>query len=202
MQLEKASGRWLLFVTADVRPSSLASDTMIKLCKAIFENVQESESFRKETSSLFECEAGQIEQAVVSAAKTEGLAFLRIFSLGFAKWLLHMARNKEWDVLTHAPYCYSTTPRGDPTPTLTCLAFEFRKRAGLRDPLGITRARPAPSGAGDDTSVRAVDRVAKMENLDQKMTTEHELRAEMARRLKDRLGEAGYPPDVLEEIEA
>ena len=202
LQLDAPVGRWLLFVTADVRPDSLAEDALDGLCRAIFENLGENGDFRGGASSLFGCDDADVEAAIEVASGNEGLAFLKVFSLGFAKWLLHLARGRQWEVLTHTPYCYSTRPQGDGTPTLACLAFEFRRRAGLRDPIGIVQAPPAPPGINQDTSVRAADKVAIMENVDRMMEAEPGVRAQMAERLKLLLREAGYHPAVLAAIEA
>ena len=201
LQLDSTVGRWLLFVTADVRPDSLAEDTLDGLCRVIFENLGENGDFRGEASSLFDCDDAGVEVAIESASGNEGLAFLKVFSLGFAKWLLHLARGRQWEVLTHTPYCYSTRPQGDDTPTLACLAFEFLRRAGLRDSIGIARAVPAPPGIDQDTSVRAAKMVAAMENVDRTMETDPDVRARMAEHLRRLLGEAGYGPELLALIE-
>ena len=203
LQLELMTGRWMLFVTADVRPYSIARETLRGLCEAIFENAKENETFRNRAAPLLDATETDIRAAVRSASEKPGMAFLQLFSLGLAKWFLHLARLKNWDMKTHHPYCYSTMPAGDETPSMACLAFEFLPPAsGLQDSFGVVRAEPAPEPERGDTSTRAAVKIGGMANADCEISSNKKLRDRMIESLRELLDEAGYDPVVLEQIGA
>ena len=199
LQLEIKTGRWLLLVTADAHPDSIARATLNRLCDAIFSNAEQSEDFRCRAGDLFGAPELDIRTAVERAAQTVGEGFLRVFSLGIAKWLLALARERRWDMKTHRPYCYSTMPRGDETPSMVCLAFEFLPPApGLSDPLAVTRAQPRPMAVREDMSLRAAKVIGQLENADSRLRGDESLRMRMTENLRRLLGEVPYHPAALE----
>ena len=200
LQLEIMTGRWLLFVTADARPDSIARETLEKLCNAIFANAEESEDFRIRAAPLLDPQEADIRAAADRASKKAGEGFLRLFSLGLAKWLLALAHKRSWEMKTHLPYCYSTMPHGDETPSMACLAFEFLPPRSLLDPFEVTRAQPAPTTVREDTSLLAADRIGLLENADSLMRSDKSLHSHMVQELRHLLKEAGYSATVLEEI--
>ena len=203
LQLELKASRWLLFLTADARPDSIANATMNSLCEAIRLNAQESEDFRRRARGLLHAEELDIETAMERASETVGEEFLRLFSLGIAKWLLALGRQRRWAVKTHRPCCYTTMPEGDETPSMACLAFEFiPPDPGLSDPFEVSRARPTPPRNLQNMSVLAANAVSDIENADTRMKSDDSLRGRMAKRLRALLLEAGYPQTVLQGIDA
>lgn len=201
LQFELKTGRWLLFLTTDVRPDSLAAKTLKGLSQAIFSNADLDEEFRAIALPLLDAGAGDIRQAVEAASAGPGMRFLQLFGLGMAKWFLHLARDKNWDMKTHHPFCYSTMPAGDETPSMVCLAFEFLPPPpGLHDEFRVARAQPAPEPAHEDTSLRAAAKMADMANADCRIKTNAQLRAQMAEKLRALLAEAGYDQTVLQEL--
>lgn len=201
LQLELKKGRWLLFVNADVRPGSVAEQTLGKLCDAIFHNAEANEEFRNRALPLLDPGGTDIRAAAETAAGEAGVTFLRLFGLGLAKWFLSLARSKNWNMKTHHPFCYSTMPRGDETPSMACLAFEFLPPPpGLQDPHGVVLARPAPGGRHGDTSIRAAERMEEMANADWRLRNDEPLCARLTETLRDLLEEVGYPPAVLAAI--
>lgn len=202
-QFGKKADSWLLFVTADVRHDSFAPETLTSLCNAIFENAKENPNFQNKVLSLFDQKGINIKTVVKEASCSPGDKFLKLFSLGFAKWLLHLAHEKGWDMKTHSAYCYSTEIKGNNTPTMACLAFEFLPpQSGLEDPFDVTNAAPAVAREAVDRSLHAITKVANMANLDRRMKSCNALRKEMTQKTKELLEEAGYPPAVLRELEA
>lgn len=197
-QFATKSGRWLLFVTADIRHNSIAAETLCRLCKAIYQNADEDEGFRNSVLSLFGENDADITSIVSEISGHTGEKFLKLFSLGFAKWLLHLARAKEWDMHTHSTYCYSTKGKEDETPTMVCLAFEFLPPPpGLHDRFQVSRAEPIDIGQSQDTSIRVVTKISEMANLDNRMRACANLREQMVERTKQLLKEIGYSPEVL-----
>ena len=203
LQLEPKAGRWLLFVSADVRPDSIHGDTLDGLCNAIFANADANADFRGIATRLLDSDGTDIRVAAGRASEAPGMEFLRLFSLGLAKWVLHLARGKDWDIWTHYPYCYSTMPEGDDRPSMACLAFEFLPPAGgLEDRFGVVRAEPTRVPARENTAVRAANKIGAMTNADARMRVDEALRIRMIEQLRRLLEEAGYGAGVLEEIGA
>ena len=203
MQVELMSAPWLLFVTADARPDSIAGPTLQKLCDPIFANADESDEFHEGAVDLLDPDREDVRRAVSAASTTAGTPFLHLVSLGLAKWFLHLVRGKTWEMKTHMPYCYSTMPEGDDTPSMVCLAFEFLPPPpGLEDPFGVARAKPAKRTVPEDTSLRAIRMVRMMMNADVRMQADQPLRERMIQNLYNLLKEAGYAPAALDALGA
>ena len=201
-QFANKTVRWLLFVTADIRHNSIAAETLCRLCQAIYQNADENENFRNSVLSLFGENNTDITGVVSEVSSHTGEKFLKLFSLGFAKWLLHLARAKEWDMNTHRTYCYSTAGNEDETPTMVCLAFEFLPPPpGLHDPFRVSRAKPISIKQGRDTSIRVATKISEMENLDNKMRANTDLRKQMVAQTEKLLKEAGYSSEALRELQ-
>ena len=203
LQFQFMTGRWLLFVTTDVRRESIARQTLDKFRSVIFKNADTNDNFRHVAGLLFGAGAVDIRAAVQAASERTDLVFLKLFSLGLAKWLLHLAREKMWDMETHDSYCYSTRPENDARPSMACLAFEFLPPApGLEDPFAVVRVPPAPSPERGDTSVRAAEKVRDMADADERIASDSELRRRMTQILRECLEEAGYGAEALARLEA
>ena len=193
-------GAWLFFLTTDARPDSVAEETVCRLWGTVEENASGDIKFRRKVLSLF----GLPDDADISGlhklVSHLGEKFLRLFSLGFGKWLLHLASENNYRMKAHSAYCYSTTAQGDETPTMACLAFEFfRKKPDQADPFGVARSNQkpvCPPHAGPSDAVRVAKKIGEMDNLDLKMK-DNQLRRAMADTTKSLLEEAGYPPEVL-----
>ena len=201
-QLAYKTGSWLLFVSTDVRHDSIETTTLCRLCDAMLANAKKNTSFRSKVLSMLDREKTDIEEATAEAFKSPGEKFLKLFSLSFAKWLLHLAHTKNWEIKMHTAYCYSTEVHGNDVPTMACLAFEFLPPPpGLQDDFQVVRVEPAIAGNPDDTSIRAFTKVASMENLDRRMQVCQTLRKNMAERTRELLKEAGYSESVLMELQ-
>ena len=201
LQLELNCGRWLLFVTTHAQTGSFAEPTLEQLWSAIFENAAENEDFREGAGDLLNAGTKSIQEAVQIASQRVGVSFLQLFSLGLAKWFLHLVGGKGWDMQTHVPYCYSTMPQGDDTPSMVCLAFEFLPPpAGLEDRFGLGCAKPMVTEQREDTSARAIDKIREMTDADAKIRSDPALRARVTQNLCRGLAEVGYPSSVLAEL--
>lgn len=200
LQLELKTGRWLLFVTAHVEPGSISDETLNGLCEAIFENADDNEDFRTTALPLLNAGQADIREAVDAASGEAGMTFLRLFGLGMAKWFLHLAQSKQWNMKTHHPFCYSTMPGGT-TPSMACLAFEFvPPPPGLHDQFQVALAEPAPGPILGDMSIRAAQKIREMANADCRIRTNEQLRTRMVENLRNLLEEAGYAQALLAEI--
>ena len=201
-QLDNKSSHWLLFISTDIRPTSLNQDTFSQMHEAIFKNAKFSESFREKVLSMFGKNDVEIESVVAGAANSCGEEFLKLFALSISKWLLHLARSKNWNMTTHDTYCYATGSSGNYAPTMVCLAFEFMPPLhGLNDPHSVARAQPAVGNEPGDTSIQAANMVADMENVDCRMKLCRKLREKMTNQVRQLLEEACYDAATLDELE-
>lgn len=202
-QLDSKSRPWLLFLTTDARSNSLDIDVLRKFESRIAENANENGNFRDILLSTFSGSAIDVQSTVEKMFSSQGKMFLKSFSLGFAKWMIHLVKNKGWNVKTHSTFCYSTNYKGKQhEPTIVSLAFEFvPPPPTLVDPMMVSRAKPATGKNLEDTSVRAANKVSEMEDLDDKMESFPTLRNEMVETTKELLKEAGYKEEVLQEID-
>ena len=203
LQLRAMKGSWLLFVTMDVRPTSIAGGTLDKLCDTIFRNADANSAFARLAATVLGPKSADVRAAARAASTKPGVVFLRLFSLGLAKWLLHLATGESWDMKTHHPYCYSTTKRKEGAPSMTSLAFEFLPPPPrLHDPFGVTRAKSIPSPQREDRSVRAAKKIRDMADADARVDSDEPLRNRVGANLRRGLEEAGYPSVLLEHLSA
>lgn len=194
------SGSWLLFLTNDVRRSSLSTDAMTKFSRAIIDNAKKNEAFSRAAIKNLEPGQEDIEHAIAAAADGSGGVFMKLFAMGFAKWLLDLAKARQYGVKMHNSYCYSQASNGSEI-TMPCLAFEFLgPNPGLQDSLGVARVPPKEGGTAEDLSVRIAEKVSKIMDLDGLMRSDDATRLEMAENMRALLREAGYAEVALESV--
>lgn len=198
MQLARSPGRWLLFLTTDARPDNFAKETLGKLNEAIRTNAASDDGFAKAACEVLGTASGPIDIAINTAGALRGAPFLKLVSLGLGKWLLHLAESKGWTVKMERSYFYSTTKTSETYPSMPCLAFEFvPKNEGLNDPYGVTKAKPATPANVKNPSMRVLEKVSEMSDLDSLMDTDATLREEMTGQTRSLLEEAGYAASAL-----
>lgn len=198
LQLSKATHRWLFFLTVDVRSGDMDADTFQALCDAIRENARQSGDFQAGVISFFKPDAGEIDEAIKFAMEKEGRSLLDLFSLGFAKWLLHLAQQKQWSLKLKRSHCYSTRPMDNPEPSMCSLAFEFvPPAAALHDPFGVTRQQPTPGEAPPDPSMQILAATAEIDDLDALLDGDADLSAALNTATHALLSEIGYEAGTL-----
>ncbi|RWQ70603.1 MAG: hypothetical protein EOS85_26930 [Mesorhizobium sp.] len=198
LQLSRASHRWLFFLTVDVRDGDMDAHTFQSLCDAIRENARQSAEFQAAAISMFKSDAAAIDEAIEFARGKGGRPLLDLFSLGFAKWLLHLAQQKQWSVKLKKSHCYSTRPMDNPEPSMCSLAFEFvPPTVGLLDPFGVTRQRPSPGEAPPEPSMQMLAATAEIDDLDALLDRDAELSAALNGATHALLSEIGYETGAL-----
>lgn len=202
-QFTSHAAPWLLFLTTDARPDSVAKETVVSLWKAVTQNADHDVTFRHVIADIFGLPEDDQVELLPQSISDPGTRFLRLFALGFGKWVLHLAERHRWRVKAHSAYCYSTTVHSDAAPTMACLAYEFRPPPpDHEDPFEVAVAsNSAPIKAPDQPdSMRIATKVNEMTNLDIRMAENDQLNAEMSDNTKRLLAEAGYPEDVLQQV--
>ena len=191
-QLQHKTGSWLLFLTTDARPNTIDEGTKNKLLDPIKNNAQTNIMFSRMVSSIFG-KNNDVEKAVKQSVDSSGENFLKFFTLGFSKWLIHLAKEKQWEVKTHETYCYHSGKNGTHEPTIVCMAYEFKRtHTGLHDSFNLAQVPPSTAREIEDTSVRAAKKVDDMENVVSKLKSCDRLREEMKNQTKQMLEKIGY----------
>lgn len=201
LQLSKATHRWLFFLTVDVRAGDMDAGTFQSLCDAIRENARQSSDFQAAAIGFLNTGATAVDEAIESAKGRSARSLLDLFSLGFAKWLLHLAQQKQWHVKLKKSHCYSTRPMDNPEPSMCSLAFEFvPPAAGLHDPFGVTRQRPSPGGTPPSPSMQLLAAAAEIDDLDVMLDGDASLSADLNSMTHALLSEIGYEADALSRL--
>ena len=198
LQIEQATHRWLFFLTIDVRDGDMDAATFDQICEAIRQNAAQSEDFKAAATELFEPGGDDFETAMTGARASQGRGVLDVFTLGFSKWLLHLAQAKQWIVKLKPSHCYATHGGHTAPPSMCSLAFEFMPPPpGLIDPNGASRLQPAPGGPVEDPSMQIVRAAAAIDDLDALFAGDDVLTAAMNTETHAMLVEAGYESEAL-----
>lgn len=204
MNLQFSVGRinWVLFLTTDARSDNLSQDVREALKAAIRQNSHESQEFAQGAKSLLSTDnKDDIEQAL-SKAEASVEHFLPMFSLGFSKWILHNANNVGWDVKSRQFYCYSTRPENEDAPSMACLAFEFCPRPIIMaDQFGAVNPQPIAEGVQTDFSMQALERAKNMDDLDELLRSNPELKKRYMLAQRELLIGAGYQAAALDSFD-
>lgn len=197
LQFSESRSPWLLFVTTDARQENLSQEVRDGIKEAIKQNSRASRNFDAGTKELFSCDADTEIENVLNEAEGSQDKFLKFFTLGFTKWILHNANNVGWDVKSKQFYCYG--PNGIAYPTMACMALEFSPRpVELNDLFGVVGAQEDPQQNHVDYSMLALQRAQEMDNLDDLLQQDAEKRIEFARNQRELLVTAGYQAAALD----
>ncbi len=202
-QLSACKGRWLLFVTTDLRVDTFDSDTLVNLCAAIEENAKRNADFESQAIGLLGQENDDIKSSIEKAKRASGHQFIKLVTLGLTKWLLHLAESKGWQLKSKRFYCYSTDSTSNNLgPTMPALAFEFiPPPPGLRDIHGVaTVAAAASAPPTEDFCITALQMARDIVDLDMRMLEQPDLAIELASEMEALLIEAGYKESAIEQL--
>lgn len=203
VQVSSSTSRWLMFLTVDVRMEDMDEETFEFLCEAIRRNAGASVEFAAAASDLFGPGTGQDFEGSLATARAAGpRSTLDVFSVGIAKWLLHMVDGRHWSVRLKRSFCYSTTGAEDGPATMCSLAIEFIPPGpGLVDPVGASRQPPALGGPQGDAGLQIVEAVSQLVDLDALLAADDALTSELNLRTRELLLEAGYQGEALRPLE-
>lgn len=200
-QFAHFSGRWLLFLTCDVRQEQFDQETMERLLFAIRSNAEAHQGFRDRTVELINRDCEDLREALRAHAASSEAAFLEMFCIGVGKWMLGLAREAGWDLKMHPAFCYSTTPEGDGRLTMPCLAFEFRPPlGGLEDPAGIGNPLPHGQPPYEERAMSVLSRVSQIEDLDTRMAANDAERKALVEETREILRRIGYTDEAISQV--
>lgn len=200
-QFGNCSGRWLLFVTTDVRKEQFADETIERLYQSVKANAQQSNDFRQAALQFFGNPDAEIDEALEHYVNSGDDNFMMSFALGFGKWLLALAREQSWDMKMHSSYCYSTTPEGDVRASMPCMAFEFiPPPVQLNDPFDVVAVPVGNTPNYAERSMRVLEKVAAIDNLDVRLDADGALRQQLLDETKIHLERIGYSDEALQNL--
>lgn len=205
MQFSRTS--WLLFVTTDARIGTVAPSVINGFLDAIRENGVKSSAFKDAAEKEFS-HLGQDLESICSTAALSQDDFLRLFVLGFSKWLLHNAELKHWSVSTLDAFCYGPTSGSSDEElgrevgaSMPCLGFRFDYKPKPSIDLFSAAITPEPVENGDHerASMKALKASVELLNLDEHLKSRADA-ASYAANQRDLLIGAGYDAVAVAEF--
>jgi hypothetical protein len=201
-QFSKYRGRWLFFVTTDVRMENFDANTKTVLNQAIIDNADNSISFANRSLEFLGGIDVTVNDALAKFEASTGDNYMKSFAVGFGKWLLSLSRAAGWGMKMHSSFCYSTTAANDDRASMPCLAFEFIPNAiVLADNQGAGEAHQVNANDYEEKSLRVLAKVQEMTNLDDRLANNDELKQLLKGNLQARLLKLGYSAEVLTDLD-
>jgi hypothetical protein len=181
VQIERRGQPWLLFLTTRAIREQLDGQTRRRLFERLLQNITDSTQFSTFLGEKLDLHETSIRSEAEQNRPLDETGWMRAYVLAVSKWLLHymMAHNYKVIVRMLPSYSYSVQ-KGHRD--MVSLAFIFQPLAALReDDSGLTRPRQAAvaSATEMDLARDLIDRVAAIEDLDDKLEGNKELKLKM-----------------------
>lgn len=200
-QLEHRRKPWILLLTTPIQVGSISQQSMNVLNHQVILNTQNDASFLNELSTRFE-NGEDVAAYLERVSQKTGDELLSIFSLGVAKWLIHLAEQARFKVLKLKGYSYSMLRKPPYEANMVSLCFLFEPvELAISDETGLTKNTPSSIG-GDipiSTHIRALKRSYDIENLDEKLREDAATYEQMVLQSKELLKRVGYAVDDMSE---
>jgi hypothetical protein len=181
---------WLLFITTRVEPNLLGEPQLV-FQQAISQNLAAAGGFGQKLAETLEAEEAKLGSAIAAAWNAPGAKFLKLYSVGLAKFLLqffHGQPNLPANVELASCYAYRVY---DEEPDMLALAFRV-----IPDPPRFYP--PAVGGAASfpdlepERAKRVAVRAAKLQDLDRVLQDEPDVRDEAVSGTESLLSAANY----------
>lgn len=190
---------WVLYLTTPIQVNSVSAGAINALKGEVQKNVENDSEFEKE---FFEWvrEGETVEEYFSRVSQNDGHEFVRSITLGISKWFVHLAEQANYSVKKMPAYCYSMFRREPFLPNMisTCYLF-MPNQISILDQTGLTKnSTSEKTTLPISDHIRALRKSVGIENLDDKMAADPELKQEMVEETKSLLVGAGY--DVEDEV--
>lgn len=204
IQLRYAGNRWFLFLTIDARKRRINQEMLAAFSRIIRENCIDK-PFSDALPNIFSEAAtrdAHILDRLDDTSWMDESDFVRFFSLGITKYLIHTVQMRQWNIRMHPVYCYSTM-QDQCAPTMPCLAFEFLPPpTEIPDRHQISRLRQSQETlSAAECALRAANKVAGMLDLDKLLLESPNLKYELSEETKNLLRRIGYPEEVVNQLD-
>ncbi|MCK5932923.1 MAG: hypothetical protein KAG89_12215 [Fulvimarina manganoxydans] len=181
---------WLLFITTRAEPS-LLGEPQLAFQQAISQNLQAAKGFGQKLAETLEAEEAKLGSAIAGAWNTPGFKFLKLYSVGLAKFLLqffHSQPNVPANVELASCYAYRVHSE---EPDMLALAFRvIPDRPRVYAP-GVGGALMVPN-LEPERAERVATRAARLQDLDKALEDEPDVREEAISGTESLLFAANY----------
>lgn len=189
---------WILLLTTPIQENSISKNSMNALNEQVILNTKNDSSFFDEISTHFQ-DGENIAAYLERISENTGDGLISIFSLGIAKWLIHLAEQAKFKVIKLQGYSYSMFRKPPYDANMVSLCFLFEPTdITIQDGTGLTSNLKPQANVGDQpisTHLRALKRAFDIENLDIKLQADVTKHQEMVLQSKELLKKVGYPVD-------
>ena len=196
-QIANRRAPWVLFLTTPVQVDTISDESLGALLGQIEQNSQSDEEFANEIGGQF-ADGEDLVAFMHRWTQQNGSELLSLVTLGLAKWLIHLSEQVNFRVKIMTSYSYSIFQKQPYEPNMLSLCFLFEpSQPQITDETGLTaNQEPNPVGTPPISDhIRALRRSISIENIDELLSGDEELKATLAEDTKGMLRSAGYPVD-------
>ena len=196
-QFDRCRHPWLLYLTTPVQTDWISPESLDSLKSAIRQNCDSDADFNAALSKQFAPEE-DLSAYFSRASSQNGEVFCSMFSLGIAKWLLHLAEQAKFDMVKMKSFTYSMVKRAPQYPNMVSTCYLFLPRpVEIKDLVGLTTnvEQRAATTLRKSAHLRALDRSVSLVNLDSLFAQDTKVADEMRKETKGLLSLVGYDVD-------
>ena len=196
-QIANRRSPWELLLTTPGQIDTIADESLGVLLSQIEQNSQSDEEFAQEIGDQF-ADGEDLATFMRRWSGQNGSELLSLVTLGVAKWFIHLSEQVNFRVKMMKSYNYSIFQEEPYEPNMLSLCFFFEPSPlQIVDDTGLT-VNPDPNPVGTHTisdHIRALRNSISIENVDELLIGDEDLRVAMTKDTKAMLQNAGYLVD-------
>lgn len=196
-QINNSRQSWLLYLTTPVQVDWISSQSLDALKNEIRKNCDSDAAFFSGLSAQFSHGEG-LESYLARTSAESGEAFCSMFSLGIAKWILHLAEQGNFRMIKKKSFSYSMVKKPPFFPNMISTCYLFSPLPlKINDDSGLTHNVQTQAGGtlAKSAHIHALERSISLENIDSLFVKEPNLMMEMMQQTKSLLAMVGYNVD-------
>jgi hypothetical protein len=181
VQIKRRGQPWLLFLTTRAIRENLDQKTTQLLFDRLLKNISENSGFSATLNSKLKLNEAQIKSEMEATASLNKQGWLSAYVLAVSKWLLHYMMANGYVVTVRMLPSYSYSVRRDDR-DMVSLAFLLEPASLLReDDTQLTKRRQTvvPAASEIQLAEELVDQIARIEDIDEKLNLDSELKLKM-----------------------
>lgn len=195
-QLSQRRQRWLLFLTTPIQCNTISNESMEALHGQISLNAQNDADFSHKLKEMAS-ENEAVDDYLKRCCEKNGNDLISVFSLGVAKWLIHLAEQANFKVIILKSFSYSMFKKEPYDPNMVSLCFLFEPTPiSIQDNTGLTiNSTNSQNQSNNTTHIRAITYAYDILNLDNHLAENNDVCNAMIEETKNLLRNVGYPVD-------
>lgn len=196
-QLANTRQPWLLFLTTPVQTEWVDDRSLGILKGEVVSNAHKDKEFSAKLAEQF-ATGEDINAYLLRACSENGHQLCSIFSLGIAKWILHLSEQAHYKMIKKLSFCYSMLKRRPTFPNMISTCYYFSPLPlDLFDTTGLTKDGPQEEGTTKAKSahMHALEKSMMLIDLDNMLTERPQIESEMISQSKAYLAQVGYNVD-------